>query len=119
MDEYFETGDVLKFNVTEAEDDEEVGLVVPVDPEDPQVVFDYAEALLQGSTAGGAGLFPYFLNIGIDEEEIIDLQEVVDYIEAESDANPGLELRIDLDETEDFAEYDEKDGELSIEANED
>ena len=43
--------------------------------ENPTRIFEYAEALLQN-------LFPTVLNIGIEFEEVINLHEVVSYIES-------------------------------------
>ena len=51
--------------------------------------------------------------MGINVKELIDLSEVVNYID-KTDYSPNLVLEIDLRLVESFATYNSKSGELTI-----
>lgn len=52
--------------------------------------------------------------MGINVKELIDLSEVVNYIDKTTDDSPNLVLEIDLRLAESFATYNSKSGELTI-----
>ena len=58
------------------------------------------------------------LNIGINEEEVIDLWEVVDFLESQENNAPYLKFEIDLQNAADIATFNDESGKLTIMADE-
>ena len=55
--------------------------------------------------------------MGLNVEEVIDLSQVINFMDSRREYSPNLQLEIDLQQTSDFVTYDQKSGKMTILAN--
>ena len=52
--------------------------------------------------------------MGVNVKEVIDMSQVINFIDTKREYSPNLQLEIDLQKTTDFVNYDQRSGEMTI-----